>query len=333
MKIYHKTLADTTGSGYRRSIWPQEHLLERKSQVVFQHGMFISEKFNKFMTGVIFHRMGTEEQFKLWKQIRKRKNLEIIYEIDDNAWEIPPSNERAYNFFVKKTLNNMKAMMKKSDKVILNSKFLCDYVRNVLDVDVPIELVHNHLPDNVWEYYGPNMSFPDEKPRILFATSYSYKPEIEWLFELIKRTKGKYTWIVTGEEYTKKIFNGKEKEYDIETSKFAPPCKYQNMLRRARPYIGVVPKLDNIFNKCRGSTKALEYTSLGIPAIGTKHDTWEEDTSVIKCPLDYDVWEAEIDKLISDKAYYIDTVKAQQLILNDRWLSTGGIKEWEAALL
>ena len=80
-------LADYSGCGYWRMIWP-EHVLNAHQKAVV-HGttmMVLDERYYENTLSVRVQRQATEHQLKFirfLREIANKKNIKIIYEIDD----------------------------------------------------------------------------------------------------------------------------------------------------------------------------------------------------------------------------------------------------------
>ena len=327
-----KFLSDMSGCGHLRTIWPAQALNENGSHVHFETmTQFLNpQMLNSEIDAFCFHRAATEPQLDRWKQYRKyMPNAKLVYEIDDSIFDINEhDNRRAYEFY-QPLLDNVWYMMQDADALIVNST----YMRyKLIKRGIPAKKIHiilNNFPENwrIKKKMPPKLN-KNEKPKILFIGSASYSAELEWMQPLIERTTDKYTWVLTGfmrnlnHSFLSPIKGAFYPEF------MEPNVMMHQLADRVDPYIGVCPKLDTTFNRCRGTTKMLECGILKIPAIGSKHRRWEEINGVIKLKNDHDLWEKTIDELVTNRTYYRNVVSAQNKQINGRWLKTA-YKEWE----
>jgi len=95
---------------------------------------------------------------------------------------------------------------------------------------------------------------------------------------------------------------------DIEWQSFVPAEDYPDTLNEMKLDMCIIPRYDNLFNRCKSNLKFLECSMLEIPVIAqsfpTKDSPYElnpEDTKHLLLATDYESWIAQIETLISNK--------------------------------
>ncbi len=274
---YH--LGDTAGCGYIRCILPSLLLSNMVSKDLKVEAFYTNQytpmpQAYQQTTFSIFQRSATPDQLKMiqhFLQMRQQAkiNTSIIYEIDDNLFDIPDWNF-AKDFYVqnKEWAEKILGLV---DGIATSTEFLkkeySRYNKNII-------VTPNHLARFLWG----KAEFKDqenEKPRILYAGSmnhFSVKPgenkgDMEQeLIKYILDTVDKYEWHFVGGAPQKVIevarSTGKIIYHDWQNIMSLPIY-----LRDIKADISLAPLEDNRFNYSKSNIKALEGVALGIPMV------------------------------------------------------------------
>jgi len=274
---YH--LGDTAGCGYIRCIFPSLLLNNLVSKDLHIDAFFTNQYTpmpQSYMqtTFAIFQRSATPEQFKMiqhFKQMRAQTklNTSIIYEIDDNLFDIPEWNF-ARDFYVKNK-ESAEKILGIVDGITVSTDFL---KKEYYKYNKNIVVTPNHLPMFLW---GEAEFRPQEnkKPRILYAGSmnhFSIKPgenhgDMEQeLIKYIINTVDKYEWHFVGgaPQRVLEVARGTGKIIYHEWQNIMSLPLY---LRNIKADISLAPLENNRFNMSKSNIKALEGTALGVPMI------------------------------------------------------------------
>jgi len=334
-------LADRNGCGYYRLIWPMEMLAVHAEVQPLNSFLHISEfQTLKMLNNIRFQRQAEESQLHMMKYyIQERRNIgynyRIQYEIDDLVPEIDPSNEVAYNYFIKGGLiNNHLEMLKLSDAMIVSTPNLKNvYSKNYgIDAD-KITVIENTLPKFLYNFprRGKMKEFSaTDKPRIFWSGSSSHifkGGDCDHLVIVIRATIDKYQWVLQGcmppelEDLKEKIeIHGWKTTYDLPNYQFhnCKPDMYVTSLKEGR------------FNSCKSDLKLLEASALGVPFLGTSFDKGDiyneysspyDNTPAITLPnTSVEEWVAKIDETLSSEEIYLKQINAQYEYLNGRWM-------------
>jgi hypothetical protein len=311
--------ADLSGCGYLRCVAVQQILNNYNANVKIQLSLQYIHPDSLIKYGintVVFHRAATPNQkiaWDLYKNICKR-----FYMLDDDMFNIPEYNKNAHLFYNQEKIDCALSMMREADMVIV----LNDVQKQLLiDRHVSpdrITILPNYLPP--W-YNISKKRYRNKKPVVLCALSSSYNGEYEWLIPLIEKTKSKWQWKISG------ITPPDNKIDGIEYHEFFHPTNYLKQLHELLPNVGLNIKLQNKFNMARQSLKPLEYALLGIPAITSKFQDFQDPNAVVKVENDYLTLEHTIDSLLLNKQYRKNIIRKQYNIVKNKWLHNN-INQW-----
>jgi glycosyltransferase involved in cell wall biosynthesis len=273
IRMFHH-VADMAGCGTIRVIQPAMILNNYYSKKYQFESMFN----NRYMpypnsydqcSVVTFQRSATKEQFDMirhFKQNNPRKA--VIYEIDDNLFDIPDWNFASG--FYKEHKIHIENIMRFVDGIIVSTphlKQLCSkFNRNV-------NISPNHLPKFIW---GEARVKPIEElinyrmPRIMYAGSHNhfdtkgsekgdFSPK---LIDFVSKTLNKYQWIFVGG-----IPASLKGNKAIIHHEWRPVIEYPSFLKHMNPDICLAPLETNDFNRSKSNIKALESVAMGIPIV------------------------------------------------------------------
>jgi len=298
-------LGDTAGCGHIRIIFPYL-LLNNIIAKDIKFEAFYTNRYTPHpeaysqVTFAVFQRSATPDQLNMVRHLRSvRKNTSIIYEIDDNLFDIPDSNF-AKPFYVKNK-ETAEKILQTVDGIITSTDFLKEeyskYNKN-------IQVVPNHLPKFLWgdaEFRHQE----NKKPRIMYAGSMNHfsltknSDEGDFgtkLINFILSTTDKYEWHFVGGIPQRALVEarntGKIKYHDWQTI-FALP----SYLRSMNVDLALAPLEENRFNMSKSNIKALESTILGIPVVCSDFGPYKGLSGAVKTS---DEMISKIEELVSD---------------------------------
>lgn len=177
--------------------------------------------------------------------------LKIIYELDDNLWEIPQSFD-IKRFYDKDKLSTIVYMLKISDLVVVSTQSLADYIEQAFQVKC--EVVNNGIDLNKY----PIQEYNQDGPIIWRGSSThrsdlrKYREELESINEPIQ------LW-----GYDAVNMEPKLKLNKFTYQKPLDPIYYFNSLRAVKPRGIVTPLVEDVFNACKSNIAYLEATMAG----------------------------------------------------------------------
>lgn len=177
--------------------------------------------------------------------------LKIIYELDDNLWEIPETFQ-IKKYYDKDKLSTMVYMIKISDLVIVSTQSLADYIETAFQVKC--EVVNNGIDlkkypiqpyneDGALIWRGSNTHKEDLK---------HFRKEMESIIEPIQ------LW---GHDAVNLPPNLNLNKFTYQ--KPLDPIHYFNTLRAVKPRGIVTPLVEDVFNACKSNIAYLEATMAG----------------------------------------------------------------------
>ena len=270
---YH--LGDTAGCGYIRCIFPSL-LLNNMVDKDLKVEAFFTNQYSPHVqayaqtTFAIFQRSATSDQLKMIRHFKSiRKNTSIIYEIDDNLFDIPKWNF-ARDFYVKHK-DTAEQILRTVDGITTSTEFLkqeySKFNKNVV-------VTPNHLCRFLWGHaeFKPQ---DNKKPRIMYAGSmnhFSVKEgenhgdmEMEFV-KYILDTVDKFDWHFVGGAPQRIIQNART-EGKVTYHEWQNIMSLPLYLRDIKADISLAPLEDNRFNMSKSNIKALEGTAIGVPMI------------------------------------------------------------------
>lgn len=177
--------------------------------------------------------------------------LKIIYELDDNLWEIPASFD-IKRFYDKDKLSTMVYMLKISDLVIVSTQALADYIETAFDVKC--EVVNNAIDLNKY----PIQTYNEDGP-LIWRGSSTHRSDLR-----------QYREIMEGIEEPMQLwgYDAVNLEPKLKLKKFTfvkplDPIYYFANLRATKPRGIVTPLVEDVFNACKSNIAYLEATMAG----------------------------------------------------------------------
>jgi len=278
-------LADYSGCGHWRIIWP-EQILNANQQMVSQSNtcMVFDPRWYENVKAVKIQRQATSEQKKLieyLKSIQKQHNFKLIYEVDDVVFKecIPDYNRFKFAFDTDEIRQNCIDIINLVDEVTVT----CDYMRDLYREKTgkqEITVIPN-FPPFFWMGYlfnhsriCNNLDKHYKKPRILYTGSGAHydvenktggKDDFEHVVKAIIDTRHKYQWVFMGAFPPPLLPYVKSGE--IEFHPWQPLYAYPKKIYDLNINLMIAPLQDNPFNRAKSDIKYIEACILGIPVI------------------------------------------------------------------
>jgi hypothetical protein len=328
-------LADYSGCGFWRMIWP-EHLLNAHQKAVIHSTtmMVLDERYYQNTKTVRLQRQATENQLqfvRLLKQFREKMPFNIIYEIDDIVFgeDIPDYNKFKPAFTDPKIRESAMSIMQEVDEITCTNKFMQEYYRDKTG-NKNVTVIPNY-PPKWWmgHFYDKaaierNFHKNKKKPRIVYSASGAHfdvdnrvgqKDDFHHVVDVIRRTVDDYQWVFLGAHplpLTDLVTCGK-----IEFYNWSRLYEYPQLLKDARPNLFIAPLIDNTFNRAKSDLKYIEACCHGIPAICQDLCTYEN------APFKFNTGDELIDqikRLVGHKSPYMKHSDNARAIADTRWL-------------
>lgn len=186
--------------------------------------------------------------------IAKILNKKIIYDFDDAIW-IP--NTSATNSIVAgiKWHGKVASICKWAYKVSCGNEYLCNYARefnsNVVYNPTTIDTVHLH--NILSNHVAP-------KPAIGWTGTHSTMMYLDEIVPVIEKLNLKF-------DFDFVVISNNAPDFQMPNLKFVPWNKSTEIADLAQIHIGIMPLTEDAWAKGKCGFKALQYMSLGFPAL------------------------------------------------------------------
>jgi len=256
--------ADSGGCGFYRIEMPLAEYARRGGSAEWSVNM--PDWAREEADVIIGQRVSLEGASNLWQKLCLKGRALMVLELDDDLWNIDPSNRTAYETFSPEMLGRLSRNVASADVVTVTTEALAEVIRpmnsNVVVVPnrIPAWLVEHQKPvvDNLtvgWAGSGSHqMDWEDAAPQIgrflkrnphlhTHVIGGAFRSMTAWPLDRVRVTN----WAASVEDYYRLI------DFDI----------------------GLAPLRPHVFNRSKSYIKALEYAALGIPAVASAVGPYE----------------------------------------------------------
>lgn len=215
---------------------------------------------------VVFQRPSRPEALRALLRLGRAGKLTVV-DLDDDMWNIHPSNPvyRTWNGTEKQKV--LEECVRSADLVTLSTQPL---VPVVSPMNPNVTVIPNMLPPDHWP---ADLAGRKEHERLVvgWAGSGSHAPDLEILAGTVETILGAYPEIEVATAGMASVpFRPNERLRSIQAVMLE---KYASTLVQFD--IGMIPLVDDRFNRCKGDLKFLEYAMMGIPSVASKVEPYE----------------------------------------------------------
>lgn len=287
--------SDASGCGHIRSLFPMNYLnaLFAKGgqlltiptmEFMFQEHVLIKSR------TLYFQRHMAPQHRKIisdYKANQDRFKYKMVWDMDDMIWgknELQGGSKDTgiptYNFGSRSIGNEIKQssvdIMNMMDLISVSTPFLKEYLEKTIKIETPVSVMQNSVPMFLWGNESkPYIKEQIKKPRVIYTgspTHYSNSDKLlgdwdnAWLDWVKKSVKaGEIEFIVMGGlPYFFEDIKDK-----IEIIEWVNSYNYHLAVKGAKADFGIMPLIENDFNRAKSNLKFLEYAAAGIVGIGT----------------------------------------------------------------
>lgn len=254
-------LCDYQGCGWYRALMPT-HYMNATGEVhaICMSDIMVADMYNYDV--IVFQRHFEEKINPVFKAA-KESGATVIYEMDDDFFNIRPKNP-AYALVKAKDKENVKYLMRSADAVFVSTDPLIhmykSFNKNIHVLPNMVEIDEAFLA--MRPYYT------DKNIRMIYCGGPSHVEdfeEMEGAFEvLLDRYKGLLEAVFIG-YCPEKLKNDKRVLY----IPWLLISDYMRALASQLPHIGLVPLAKNAFNASKSNVKFLEYTAVGAVTVAS----------------------------------------------------------------
>ena len=328
-------LADYSGCGFWRMIWP-EHMLNAHQKAVIHSTtlMCLDERWYVNTRTVRLQRQATEQQLQflgLLKNFAQKHNFNIVYEIDDIVFheDIPDYNKFKTAFTDPKIRECACAIMQNVDEITVTNKFMQEYYRAKTG-NQNVTVIPN-FPPKWWigNYYDrdkivKNYTKFKKRPRIVYPASGAHfdvenrvkqRDDFHHIVPVIRQTYNDSHWVFLGAfplGVQDLVAQG-----HVEFHQWRRLYEYPGLLDEINCNMLIAPLQDNVFNKAKSDLKHIEACCFGLPIACQDLCTYGD------APIRFRTGDELIDQLkktLKDPGTYMKRSDEGRKVADDRWL-------------
>jgi glycosyltransferase involved in cell wall biosynthesis len=223
--------------------------------------------------------------------IAKVFNKKIIYDFDDAIW-IPNSSESNSFYSFLKFYKNTYYICKVAYKVSCGNMYLCNYAAQYNK-----NVVYNPTTIDTENYHNKIKEHNSSEIVIGWTGSHSTNRYLDEMVPVIKQLEDKYTFKFC-------VISDKNPELSLKSFEFIKWNKDTEIADLLRLDIGIMPLHDDMWASGKCGFKALQYMSLGIPAlvspVGVNTKIVDDGINGFICKSEND-WYVNLENLISNR--------------------------------
>ncbi len=301
---------------------PFKELIKRGHQVeYFIRGQYEYPELNPYDI-VVYSRHYNGDVFRgLWKA--KLDGSKIVYDLDDDVWNIPPTNP-SHTTYEKGKKKDIAGMCIEADLVTVSTQGLKDIIikeigekniaviPNGIDTTRFTERPHNKGLRIGWT--GGGNHFEDIDIILQVIIDLQKEHDFEFIIQGLTGTPWDADAYVTNLKLTRGVVEGADevfhkKKMDVFKAfrgiknfkhvPFYPPMMYPDILRSMDMDIGLIPIVGYKFDESKSIIKYLEYTATGTAVVASDREPYK----CVKTRTDnkYHKWYKAIERLIKDE--------------------------------
>jgi glycosyltransferase involved in cell wall biosynthesis len=269
--------------------------------------------------------------FKFLLKTSEIQNKPIIYDLDDNLFDLPRYHpDRLSNAFVKALMPMLDAAIS-ADYITVSNKYLKE---SLSELNKNIFVLPNYLDDRLWTFKSPIEKKPEKQLTLGYMGSDSHKPDIEYVSKVLIKIK---------EEYSEKIrfhFYGIKPPNELLSfsDTIWTPIKTYQYDEFAKDFqkididFFIAPLLDNNFNRSKSPIKFFEYSSFGAPGVFSRIQPYNNLITDGKngfLASSTNEWEEKIRNLIHDAELRFKLSLNAQNLVKEKYLMSQNSSQWK----
>lgn len=328
-------LADRTGCGTIRLMQPLD-TLAAETGVVTSYNEKLSMR-GLVPKVVVGQRVCKDAPTQLWHYMASMpgQRPKLVYELDDDLWNIDPSNASAFEWFCKgydkysrtqhDVQGNLAANIAVADRVTVTTQALADLVSKWND---NVVIVPNRIPEWVLDWERP------KRDRLTIGWMGSATHTMDWdqagsqVSRFIQRNPD-VDFHMIGAAYDRGMKIPKEQSVNT-----GWVDGVENVWRKIDFDIALAPLRPHVFNQSKSNLKALEAAALGIPIVASDCGPYPEFVEHGKTGFlvkrDHE-WGRFLRDLVNDEDMRNEMGTAAKEKAR-KWTLEGNIDEWRVAL-
>lgn len=311
-------LCDYQGCGWYRMLMPAHYMMATgEAHVLCTAEVMMADMYNYDV--VVFQRHFEEKINPLFKAA-KESGATVIYEMDDDFFNIRPKNP-AFAHVRPKDKENVKNLMRMADAVFVSTDPLVHmykaFNKNIHILPNMIEIDDSYLEMRPYD--------TDRNIRMVYSGGPSHGEDFEEMEPAFKILLDKYEGLLEAIfiGYCPEKLKGDKRILHIP---WLPINDYMRSLSGQLPHIGLVPLAKNVFNAAKSNVKFLEYTAVGAVTVASPVKPYQQTINsgingVIVESNKPEAWVAAVSDLIDSPSKLIHMRKAALNTVKDTGLN------------
>ncbi|MEU7240342.1 glycosyltransferase family 4 protein [Streptomyces sparsogenes] len=260
--------ADETGCGYYRIALPMQGLTGLGHRVA--HSMKMpSEARDNPATVIVGQRVCKPEPSKLW-QLLAKQGRRLVYEIDDDLWNIDASSPVAHEYFARPEIRaNLQRNIEAATAVTVTTEPLAE---RVAPWNPNVHIVPNAIPDWLLDHQPQQRG--DGVLTIGWGGSATHQMDFDQAADQLRRFLARNPGTemhCIGNDYATWM------RIPQDRARFTPWVRnVEDFLRAIDYHVGIAPLRPHLFNQAKSALKALEAGALGIPIVASAVRPYED---------------------------------------------------------
>lgn len=202
----------------------------------------------------------------IWQEACQRDDVRAVYEVDDDLFNIDPSNTRAHMFFSgAEVQRNIAANLAAADAVTCTTEPLAAALRQ--HTDAPIRVVPNYLPASFLDLPAVDQTQPCT---VGWAGSGTHRMDFEeagpQVARFLRRNPGIGAVTVGVNFFAEHGIQAELIPWADEVFDYFPQLRFS---------VGLAPLKHHRFNDAKSHLKALEFAARGIPILASAEPPYE----------------------------------------------------------
>ncbi|MEC3974749.1 glycosyltransferase [Amycolatopsis sp. H20-H5] len=292
MKIFG-VLADRSGCGWYRLKLPLAELARRGHQVQLSESL--PANLPPDVDVLVGQRVCMPGPSANFQRHAQRGGVLTVLELDDDLWQVDPSNRRAAEFFTPELLANLRRNVEMADVVTTTTDVLAE---RLAEINRNVRVLPNQVP--AW-LLGHERPVTNERVTLGWAGSPSHARDWGELNAPVRRLLQHPDYrdrvelhMIGGPDWTDRVRTPRS------TVRHTGWFESVADLYRAIDFdIGLAPLRPSVFNDAKSDVKLLEYAALGIPAVLSDTGPYRVDVPAARAVLPSG-WTDALRELIDD---------------------------------
>lgn len=331
-----------TGSAYVRLLLPYANQYVQQKWKVFRNYAGQLPSIDKSGIALVQRTAGSIQEGDLhaWIEGWKSKGNKIIYEVDDDLLDKQGLLSRGVKTDIAAMQRRVKHLSQSADLVIVSTQHLLHVFR---ELNPNVVVVENYLDGRLWKLNGerpaPDDAYgrQDDLVKIGYIGTPTHTADLEMISPAIRRLQAEFGDRISVEVvgayssseplFGTKVPNPKSTEY---------PQFVEWLLKRVHWDIGVIPLVDDRFNKSKSHLKFLEYAALDMAIVCSDVETYRrvassgENALVVENTVE--AWYQAVRRLIKDRNLRLSLAKSARAMVKASYTVDANNTEYLKAL-